>query len=163
MQSKGRQTTAPTSVNVAVVRGPAGRGLSALHIIDPAGASADHYVPFRVREVPASLGRDYAYAGLGAALDLLRALKTRNAVIATTEAAVVAEVNMQAEPLPGLTLAYITLGCKLNRLAESRLIAVPPQRLEPLRIKALARIPASWAAGRGLGRTCVSMPLVGLV
>jgi|GEM_PF-1491093 len=122
---------------VSVLRCAKGRGLAALSVLDRSGnAGGEHFIPFGLHEVQSLRGRDYLYAGLGAALDRLHSLNVRRAVIQVDDELLVAELNKKTEPHRDLTLLYIMVGCKLNEFSNAKVVAVPAARLERLRSKA---------------------------
>jgi len=122
---------------LAVLRCGKGRGLAALSVIDRSGnAGGEHFIPFGLQETSALRGRDYAYAGLAAALDRLHSLSVRRAVVQVDDQLLAAELDKKVEPHRDLTLLYIMVGCKLNEFSNAKVVAVPPQRLERLRLKA---------------------------
>ena len=133
-----RKTRRECQAYVAIVRCGPGRGLTALRVIDESGAAAEHFIPFAVHELPSQLGHDYTYAGLITALERLRSLDVKRVLLQTDDEAIVAEIERRSDPHRDLALPYIILGCKLNEFASARIVAVPEQRLSPLRAKARA-------------------------
>src|SRR6202521_3874072 len=122
---------------IAVVRCGAGRGIAAVALLDRAGdGTGEHFIPFSVREQPSQQGRDYAYAGVTAALDRMLSLGVRRALIHVDDPQLIAELEQRSQPHRELTLPYIVLGCKLNEFANAKLVLVKPERLTALRAKA---------------------------
>jgi hypothetical protein len=131
-----RKTRLEALAQVAVIRCSAGHGLAAVRLVDQSGAAGEHFVPFTLNEQPSQLGRDYAYAGLIAALERIRSLDVKRVVVQTEDAGLVDEIERRVDPHRELTLPYIILGCKLNEFASAKLCAVPQGRLSALRARA---------------------------
>lgn len=123
---------------VAVLRVGEGKGIAGIRLVDDTGAAGEHFIPFTLHELPSQLGHDFSYAGLITALERLRTLDVKRVLVQTDDPMVVAEIERRADPHRDLALPYIILGCKLNEFASAKIVAVPSQRVAPLRAKALA-------------------------
>ena|SRR5579872_2407931 len=121
---------------VTVVRCGEERGLVGLRLVDDKHASAgEYFIPFAVSNPTSTHGREFAYAGVVAALDRLRALKVTRLLLLTDDSALVNELERQIEPPRDLFLQYVILGCKLNEFVRAKLVVTPSERLEELRAK----------------------------
>ena len=124
-----------------------GRGLAALKVADPAGATdGEYFIPFTIKEMPSLHERDFGYAGLIAALDRLHTLDVSRVLIQIDDAELVDELERRIDPPRELALPYIILGCKLNEFAQALVVAVQPARLDDLRAKA-SSLGAALSAG----------------
>lgn len=124
---------------VVVERCAAGRGVAGLQLSEPGALEqSEYYVPFRLDESPALGGRDFAYAGLRAALERLRRLGVRRVVVRTDEREIVDELARRVQPQRELTMPYVMLGCALNALRNGQLVAVEPGETSELREKTRA-------------------------
>lgn len=120
---------------LTVVRCGADRGLVGLRLVDDRHASTgEYFIPFAVSN-PSDHGREFAYAGVIAALDRLRGLKITRLLLLTDDTMLVNELERQVEPPRDLFLQYVILGCKLNEFARARVVVTPSERLETLRAK----------------------------
>jgi hypothetical protein len=90
-------------------------------------------VPFAVGDEPSS--REYAYAGLTAAIDRLRSLNIERVLIVVDDAELVEELERRVEPPRDLFLQYVILGCKLNEFRRAKVVSASSSRLEQLRAK----------------------------
>jgi hypothetical protein len=119
---------------VAVVPCGHGRGLAGIRLVAQAGSpSGEYFVPFGVSADPSD--REYAYAGLTAAIDRLRDLKIDRALVIVDDEKVVDELERRAEPPRELFLQYVILGCKLNEFRRAKVVSASSSRMEQLRAK----------------------------
>jgi hypothetical protein len=104
----------PASVTIGFAAGRHGQGVAYVQL----GARAETLirVPFAVRRFPALGGREVAYAALSAVLKVLLERGTSRLEIAVDDALLVDELQRRREVPRALALAYIQLGCLLNRL-----------------------------------------------
>lgn len=139
MISPGKAVTAPRRVEAqalvaAVPCGPS-RGLAGIKLVGQSGsASGEYFVPFAVSAEPSD--REYAYAGLTAAIDRLRDQKVERVLLVLDDEALVEELERRAEPPRELFLQYVILGCKLNEFRRAKVVSAKSSRLEQLRAKA---------------------------
>jgi hypothetical protein len=114
------------------------RGLAGLHVVGQPGAAAGEYF------LPFSFGareggeRQFAYAGLLAAIDKLRSLHIERVLIVVDDDLLVDELDRRVEPPKELFLHYVFAGCKLNEFRRAKVVAAHSARLEQLRIRTKA-------------------------
>ncbi len=119
---------------VSVVPCGHARGLAGIKLVAQGGpSSGEYFVPFAVSHDPSD--REYAYAGLTAAIDRLRDLKIERALIVVDDAQLVEELERRAEPPRELFLQYVILGCKLNEFRRAKVVSATSSRMEQLRAK----------------------------
>lgn len=121
---------------VAVVRYARDRGVVGISLMGGGDVpSGEQFIPFSLREKPSLRGRDFAYAGLAAALDRLSQHDVRRLIVHVDDPLLAAELARRADPPPELTMLYISVGCKLNQFAGAKIVFVPRERLAALREK----------------------------
>ncbi len=119
---------------VSVVACGPGRGLAGLAVSGAGGSvSGEYFVPFAVGNEASN--REYAYAGILAAIDRLRALNLERVLIVLDDQGFVDELERRAEPPRELFLQYIILGCKLNEFRRAKVVSAKSSRIEQLRSK----------------------------
>jgi hypothetical protein len=119
---------------VAVVPCGRNRGLAGIKLAAQTGSpSGEYFVPFAVGADPSD--REYAYAGLTAAIDRLRDLKIERALIVLDDEKLVEELERRAEPPRELFLQYVILGCKLNEFRRAKVVSATSSRMEQLRAR----------------------------
>ncbi len=128
---------AETQALVTTVPCGPNRGLAGLKLVGQADASSSEYfLPFSLSgDLSHPADRDYAYAGLTAAIDRLRSLKIDRVLIVVDDETLVAEIEKRIEPPRELFVAYVILGCKLNEFRRAKVVAARSSRLEQLRMK----------------------------
>lgn len=121
---------------VTVVPCGPNRALVGMQIDGQKGSdSGEYFLPVSVGSTAPASDREYAYAGLTAAIDRLRALKIERALIVVDDQQLVAELERQNEPAREVFLQYVILGCKLNQFRRAKVVAIRSSRLEQLRLK----------------------------
>jgi hypothetical protein len=131
-QKTGRRPEVQTLV--AVVPCASNRGLAGIKIDGLAQASSgEYFMPFTVGKD--ATPREYAYAGLTAAIERLRSLHVERTLIVMDDDELVAELERRVEPPHELFLNYIILGCRLNEFRRARVVSAKSSRLEELRAK----------------------------
>jgi hypothetical protein len=138
MISPGKTATASrrpeAQALVAVVPCGQRRGLAGIKLAAQSGSpTGEYFVPFAVGADPSD--REYAYAGLTAAIDRLRDLKIERALIVMDDDKLVEELERRAEPPRELFLQYVILGCKLNEFRRAKVVCATSSRMEELRSK----------------------------
>jgi hypothetical protein len=118
---------------VVVPCGPR-KGLAGIRLVGASGsATGEYFVPFSVGADASH--QEYAYAGLIAAVERLRASNIERVLIVVDDAPLVEELERKVEPPRDLILQYVILGCKLNEFRRAKVVAATSSRLEQLRSK----------------------------
>jgi hypothetical protein len=119
---------------VAVVRCGPGKGLTGIRLTGATGSTTgEYFVPFVIRAEASH--QEYAYAGLTAAVERLRAAQIERVLIIVNDQQLVDELERKVEPSRDLFLQYVILGCKLNEFRRAKVVAATSSRMEQLRSK----------------------------
>jgi hypothetical protein len=107
-----------TRIDVGFAADALGNGIACAQLVE-GGRERELRVPFRLRRMPALLGRDVAYAALTAVADEARRQGVAEAEFVVADERLELDLELRRS-LPGaLSLPYVRLRCALNRFRSA--------------------------------------------
>lgn len=103
-----------TRIDLGFAADPLGNGIACALLVE-GGRERMLRVPFRLRPLPALLGRDVAYAALIAVADEARRCGVESAEFVLDDARLVLDLELRRSLPAALSLPYVRLRCALNR------------------------------------------------
>jgi hypothetical protein len=146
LMKRQKRTEGATRATIGFAAGEAGEAVAYVSLDDELGLGQTLRVPFRCRVLPSLTGRDVAYAAVLAVADELLQRGLKRVTLLLDQEELVEDIRQHRTVPSALTVAYVMLGCALNRFREARLEWSPSSACRDLEARARADISLHVAA-----------------